>query len=99
MSIQPNAHNIAAQLIALYDAQAKDYAAAKADEMLAAGRLYERHTWRRVQDEIERAPERDLLGDFCGLVAWPGLLPDVGRAASELHAPKTSPLSTRWKSS
>ena len=39
MSIQPNAHDIAAQLIALYDAQAKDYAAAKADQMLAAGIL------------------------------------------------------------
>lgn len=99
MSNPANAHDIAAQLIALYETDAKAYAAAKADEMLAAGKLYERRTWRRVQDEIDRAPARDLLGDFCGLVAWPGLLPDVGAPASELLTPKLSPLSTRWKSS
>jgi hypothetical protein len=99
MSIPANAQEIAAHLIALYQAEAKDYAAAKADEMLAAGKLYERHTWRRVQVEIDRAPQRDLLGDFCGLVAWPGLLPDENAARSEALPPKIWPLSTKWKSS
>ena len=73
---------IATRLIALHGPEARTFAAAKADEMLAAGNLYERRTWRRVQEEVERALGRDLLGDFPGLVA--GLFPDRAEPLSML---------------
>ena len=69
MSNPLQVHQIATRLIALHGPEARTFAANKADEMLAAGKLYERRTWRRVQEEIERALGRDLLGDFPGLVA------------------------------
>ena len=78
MSNPLHIQQIATRLIALHGAEARAYAAQKADEMLAAGKLYERRTWRRVQEEVERAMGRDLLGDFPGLAA--GLYGDRAEA-------------------
>ena len=93
-------HQIATRLIALHGPAARSYAANKADEMLAAGKLYERRTWRRVQEEVERAMGRDLLGDFPGLAA--GLYADTEVSdplLSDHHTSKTLSLSTKWMSS
>lgn len=65
-----DAHLLALQLIAQHGVKAPLYAAGKAEEMLREGKLYERHTWRRVQDEIEtvlaQGGPSDLLGNFPG---------------------------------
>ena len=106
-------HQIATRLIALHGPEARTVAATKADEMLASGKLYERRTWRRIQEEVERALGRDLLGDFPGLVA--GLyrdsaepmalftpFPDKHRDAvlsDEAQFSTSWPLSTKWMSS
>ena len=93
-------HQIATRLIALHGPEARAFAANKADQMLAAGKLYERRTWRRVQEEVERALGRDLLGDFPGLAA--GLYADADVVAEPSasqalpHAPETLALSTKW---
>jgi hypothetical protein len=106
--------HIATRLIALHGPEARTYAANKADEMLAAGKLYERRTWRRVQEEVERALGRDLLGDFPGLAA--GLYADTAQPPSmpapfakengrASDPPSSDPhtailaLSTKWMSS
>ena len=106
-------HQIATRLIALHGPEARTVAANKADEMLASGKLYERRTWRRIQEEVERALGRDLLGDFPGLVA--GLYRDSAEPlalftpfADETDANDPAanpqfftawPLSTKWMSS
>jgi hypothetical protein len=92
-------HQIATRLIALHGPEARAFAANKADEMLAAGKLYERRTWRRVQEEVERAMGRDLLGDFPGLAAGLYNDTDVSDVLSNPVAPKTGALSTKWMSS
>jgi hypothetical protein len=106
--------HIATRLIALHGPEARTYAANKADEMLAAGKLYERRTWRRVQEEVERALGRDLLGDFPGLMAalyadtaeplsmltpFPEEGTRVSDPASSDPHPTILALSTKWMSS
>jgi hypothetical protein len=65
-----DAHLLALQLIAQHGVKAPTYAAGKAEEMLREGNIYERHTWRRVQNEIEavlaQGGPSDLLGNFPG---------------------------------
>lgn len=107
-------HQIATRLIALHGPEARSFAATKADEMLASGKLYERRTWRRIQEEVERALGRDLLGDFPGLGA--ALYHDRDRAEplalftpcadeTDAHDPAINPpcstasLATKWMSS
>jgi len=59
MSLVVNIAEKAVALIREYGPAARDHAAQKADDMLLAGNLYERRTWRRVQQAIGKllAPE------------------------------------------
>jgi hypothetical protein len=90
MTMTANVQHLATQLIALHGLEAKAYAATKADEMLKAGNLYERRTWRRVEEAVDEVFARDLLGDF------PGLFP---HAAPRSQMPRTSipmSLTSNW---
>ncbi len=59
MALQVEVYLQALSLIKEYGKHAPFYAACKADEMLDAGNLYERRTWRRVSETIEEMLARE----------------------------------------
>ena len=59
MAMQVEVYLQALSLIREHGENAPDYAASKADEMLNAGNLYERRTWRRVAETIEEMLARE----------------------------------------
>ena len=53
MALQVEVYRQALSLVREYGEYAPFYAVCKADEMLDAGNLYERRTWRRIAETIE----------------------------------------------